>query len=407
MRRTRRQWLLNTGLAVGLAAVVGAGVVISTSGNASGADTSALRTVAVRTGDVTAMVTADGSVEAVNEVAANFGTSGTITTLTVKVGDTVTKGERIATVDSAAAARQVEVARLQLKAAKESLSSAEDGTTTTDPTTRTTTTTVNASQVASAKAQVIQAQATYDDAKDSLAATTLYAPISGTVLQVNGKVGQTSGSSSSAGSSTGGATTPTGSSSSSSSSDLVVIANLAALQVSVSVPESDIGSLSVGQTAAVTFPAVPDATAKGTITSIDPVPTTSNSVVSYGVVVRLSGVPKTIRLGQSASVSITTDSASGVLVVPSTAVTTNGSRSTVLLLANGQQQRTQVTVGVVGTTWTEVTSGVKAGDQVVLTTSTSASSSTSGFPGGGFPGGGLAGGGLPGGGVPGGTGGRG
>ena len=392
---------------MGLAAVVGAGVVISTSGNASGADTSALRTVAVRTGDVTAMVTADGSVEAVNEVAANFGTSGTITTLTVKVGDTVTKGERIATVDSAAAARQVEVARLQLKAAKESLSSAEDGTTTTDPTTRTTTTTVNASQVASAKAQVIQAQATYDDAKDSLAATTLYAPISGTVLQVNGKVGQTSGSSSSSGSSTGGATTPTGSSSSSSSSDLVVIANLAALQVSVSVPESDIGSLSVGQTAAVTFPAVPDATAKGTITSIDPVPTTSNSVVSYGVVVRLSGVPKTIRLGQSASVSITTDSASGVLVVPSTAVTTNGSRSTVLLLANGQQQRTQVTVGVVGTTWTEVTSGVKAGDQVVLTTSTSASSSTSGFPGGGFPGGGLAGGGLPGGGVPGGTGGRG
>lgn len=394
--------MVNAGLAVGLAAVVGAGVVISISGNASGAGSSSLRTVAVRTGDVTAQVSADGSVEAVNEVAANFGTSGTIATLTVKVGDAVTKGEVIATIDAAAAERSLEVAGLQLKAAKEQLSSAEDGTTTTDPTTHVTTTTVNASQVASAKAQVIQAQATYDDAKDAVAATTLYAPISGTVLEVNGKVGQTSGSSSgSSGSSQPGSTT------SSSSSDLVVVANLAALQVSVSVPESDIGSLSVGQTAAVTFPAVPDATAKGTITSIDPVPTTSNSVVSYGVVVRLSGVPKTIRLGQSASVSITTDSASGVLVVPSTAVTTNGSRSTVLLLANGQQQRTQVTVGVVGTTWTEVTSGVKAGDQVVLTTSTSASSSTSGFPGGGFPGGGLAGGGLPGGGVPGGTGGRG
>ena len=169
MRRTRRQWIVNTGLAVALAAVVGAGVVISTSGNASGADTSTLRTVAVRTGDVTAQVSADGSVEAVNEVAANFETSGTITTLTVKVGYTVTKGEQIATIDSTAAERQVEVARLQLKAAKEQLSSAEDGTTTTDPTTRVTTTTVSASQVASAKAQVIQAQATYDDAKDALA----------------------------------------------------------------------------------------------------------------------------------------------------------------------------------------------------------------------------------------------
>ena len=394
--------MVNAGLAVGLAAVVGAGVVISTSGNASGADSSSLRTVAVRTGDVTAQVSADGSVEAVNEVAANFGTSGTIQTLTVKVGDTVTKGEVIATIDSAAAERALEVARLQLKSAKEQLSSAEDGTTTTDPTTHVTTTTVNASQVASAKAQVIQAQATYDDAKDAVAATTLYAPISGTVLEVNGKVGQTSGSSSgSSGSSQPGAST-----SSSSSSDLVVVANLAALQVSVSVPESDIGSLSVGQTATVTFPAVSGASAKGKITSIDPVGTTSNSVVTFGVVVRLSGVPKTIRLGQSAAVTITTDSAKGVLVVPSTAVTTNGSRSTVLLLQNGQQVRTQVTVGVAGDSWTEITKGVSAGDQVVLTTSTSTSSTSSnqGFPGGGLGGGGLPGGGPGGGAAPGGRG---
>lgn len=398
MKRTRRQWLLNTALGVALAAVVGVGVLVSTSGQATGADTSTVRTVAVRTGDVTAAVSADGSVEAVNEVAANFETSGTITSLTVKVGDVVTKGEAIATIDATAAERQVEVARLQLKAAKEQLNSAEDGTTTTDPTTRVTTTTVNASQVASADAQVIQAQATYSDAKDALAATTVYAPISGTVLQVNGKVGQSAGSSGSSAAAAGGGAATTAS----SSSDLVVIANLAALQVSVSVPESDIGALEVGQVAAVTFPAVSGATAKGKITSIDPVPTTSNSVVAYGVVVRLSGVPKTIRLGQSASVTITTDSATGALVVPSTAVTTTGSRSTVLLLKDGQQVRTQVTVGVVGDSWTQIESGVSAGDQVVLTTSASSSSSSNGFPVGGIPGGGIPGGGIPGGGIPGG-----
>ena len=77
-----------------------------------------------------------------------------------------------------------------------------------------------------------------------------------------------------------------------------------------------------------------------------------------------------------------------MLVVPSTAVTTNGSRSTVLLLQNGQQVRTQVTVGVAGDSWTEITQGVSSGDQVVLTTSTStsSSSSTQGFPGGGLNG---------------------
>jgi len=191
----------------------------------------------------------------------------------------------------------------------------------------------------------------------------------------------------------------------STSSDLLVIANLKSLQVSVSVPESDIGSLKVGQKADVTFPAVKDASATGTISSIDPVPTTSNSVVSYGVVVRLTGVPTTVRLGQSASVTVTTGSATGVTVVPSTAVTTTGDRSTVTLLKDGQQNVTQVTLGVVGDTFTEVTDGVSSGDQVVLTSASSTSTSSGGFPGGGFPGGGVpGGGGLPGGGaVPGGA----
>ena len=77
-------------------------------------------------------------------------------------------------------------------------------------------------------------------------------------------------------------------------------------------------------------------------------------------------------------------------------MTTNGSRSTVLLLKDGQQVRTQVTVGVAGDSWTEITQGVSSGDPVVLTTSTSTSSSSSnqGFPGGGFPGGGIPGGGA-------------
>lgn len=392
MRRTRRQWWINAGLVVVLAAVAGLGLFLASGRSASGSEASTVRTVAVRTGDVTASVSADGSVEAVNEVAANFETSGTIARLLVEVGDTVRKGDVIATLEKADARRSVKVARLQLSAAQDQLDSAEEGTTTVDQQTGTSTTTVSSSQVASAEAQVVQAQATLDDAEAALEATTLRAPISGTVLQVNGKVGSSAGSTSS---SSGSGAAAQGSTSSSSSSDLVLIANLKALQVSVSVPESDIGALKVGQKATVTFPAVDGAEATGTITSIDPVATTSNSVVTYGVVVRLSGVPSSVRLGQSASVTVTTDSATGVLVVPSTAVTTSGDRSTVTVLADGQQSRQTVTLGVVGDTWTEVASGLSAGQQVVLTTSTSTSTSTTnGFPGGGFPGG-LTGGGAP------------
>ena len=102
--------MLNAGLAVVLAVVVGAGLLIASGRTASGTETAAVRTVAVRTGDVTASVTADGSVEAVNEVAANFETTGTIARLLVKVGDTVAKGEVIATLERADARREVKVA---------------------------------------------------------------------------------------------------------------------------------------------------------------------------------------------------------------------------------------------------------------------------------------------------------
>jgi macrolide-specific efflux system membrane fusion protein len=398
-RRTRRQWLLNSALVLVLVGVVVGGYLIATGGSSTAVDASSVRTTAVRTADVTATVSADGTVEAVDEVAANFETSGTIKTIKVKVGDTVAEGQVVAKLETADAERALTVAELQLDSAQEQLDNAEAGTTTTDPQTGTSTTTVSASQVASAKAQVIQAQADVDDAEAAVEATTLRAPISGTVLQVNGKVGSTSGSSSSSSAAQGGAGTST-----TSTSDFVVIANVRKLQVSISVPESDIGSLEVGQKASVTFPAVDGAEAVGVITSIDPVPTTSNSVVSYGVVVRLYQVPASVRLGQTASVTVTTESATDATVVPSTAVTTSGDRSTVTLLENDQQVVTPVELGVVGDTFTQITSGVAVGDQVVLTTATSSDSSSTQnqFPGG-FPG---AGGGAPPAGIGGGPGGN-
>jgi hypothetical protein len=73
----------------------------------------------------------------------------------------------------------------------------------------------------------------------------------------------------------------------------------------------------------------------------------------------------------------------------------------------------QVVVGLKGDSRTQIVNGLKAGDQVVVTTTLPSLSSSStpssgsgsrtlgggraGFPGGGFPGGGFPGGGVPGG----------
>jgi macrolide-specific efflux system membrane fusion protein len=112
-------------------------------------------------------------------------------------------------------------------------------------------------------------------------------------------------------------------------------------------------------------------------------------VVSYAVTVSLPTLPKGLRSGQSATVSVTTGSRSNVLTVPSSAITGSGSNHTVTVVAGGQQTRTPVEIGLEGDQLTEVTSGLTAGQQVLLATASTSSGNGNGFPGGDFPGGGA------------------
>jgi macrolide-specific efflux system membrane fusion protein len=179
------------------------------------------------------------------------------------------------------------------------------------------------------------------------------------------------------------------------------IANLGKMEVDADFAEADATKLTTGMPARVTWNALTGATATGKVTSIDPTATTSNNVVSYGVVVDLTTLPKGIRIGQSTNVVVATATKANVLGVPSAAVTGAGANGVVTVYANGTTHRQLVGIGLVGDTLTEITSGLQAGDEVVLPTVTSSGTTTNPF-GGGF-GGGLGGGGLGGGGFGGGT----
>ena len=229
---------------------------------------------------------------------------------------------------------------------------------------------------------MFKAQATLDDAKAALAACTLKAPAGGTVLAVNGKVGSsTSGTTSTATAEGSGTATE-----STSSTDFIVIADLDDLAVSVAFAEADVTEIAVGQDATLTFPGLDDATGAGTVTSISPTATSSSGVVTYATEVSITEHPDDLRLGQSASVTITTGEASDVTVVPSVAVTTSGDRSTVTVVGDdGTQTVTAIEVGVVGEDYTEVTSGVETGQQIVLTSATATDDDSDQFQ---FPGGG-------------------
>lgn len=369
----------------------------------SGPDTTqaanaAVRPATVQQGTVTKTVTATGSVESGSTASASFVTGGTVTSISARVGQVVKKGQVLAKVDPAAAQRGLDAAEADLDAANDSLTRAQDA----------------ASDTSTAENSVEQAQLAVDAAEAAVAGCVLKAPMAGTVTAVNGTLGSTSsgsgsssGGSSSGGSSSGGASQSGGSSSSttstsssSSSSGFIDIADLTKMQVTAAFAEADATKLKEKQVATVTWNALSGTTAAAKVTAIDPSATTANSVVTYGVTLTLDKVPAGVKVGQTVSVSVVTGSVANALFVNAAALTTVGTRHTVTVLANGQQEVRPVEIGLVGDTATQITSGVTAGEQVVLkiTATTTTTGGGQGFGGGGFTGGGATGGGLTGGG---------
>ncbi|WP_203841030.1 efflux RND transporter periplasmic adaptor subunit [Winogradskya humida] len=348
-------------------------------GTAAAAST---RSVQVQQGTVTASVTADGSLESASSASASFVTGGTVTSISVKVGDKVKKGQVLAKVDPAAANRTLNAANADLDAAQDSLARAEDA----------------GSDTSTASNEVTQAQLAVDEAEAGVTGTTLKAPMTGTVVAVNGTLGSSSsgtGTSSSSsgsqggGSQGGGQSSTTTSSSSSTSEGFIDIADLTKLQVTAAFAEADATKLKEKQTATVTWNALSGTEQSAKVVAVDPQATTSNNVVTYGVTLSLDKVPTGAKPGQTVSVSVTTGSVTDALYVNSAALTSVGNRHTVTVLANGVEETRSVEIGLEGDQATEITSGLTAGEQVVIKTTTTTTSGTG--TGGGF--GGLTGGG--------------
>ncbi len=204
----------------------------------------------------------------------------------------------------------------------------------------------SAADLTADQAAVDAALANVAVAQQALAQATLTSPINGTVDAVNLVVG----ASVSAGSSTAN----------------IVVQGSAGYQVSTTIGVDNIPHVAVGQPATV----VPDGAHKpltGKVASISIAPnSTSALTTSYLVVIGLKHPNLALGNGSTGTVTITTQHAKSTLAVPTSAVRTSGNAHTVEVLDGNTPRRTPVRVGVVGYTWTQITSGLKKGQQVVL-----------------------------------------
>ena len=375
--------------------------------------TKTIKPYTVRTGNITQNVSAVGNVVFGNMAELNFPISGKLQQVYVKDGENVQVGEKLASLNTTTLSQNVQTAQNNYDSAQQKINafygqsaqnvqsaqdalnqaqanlSADQATLNSTPTTSPNYSTISAkvqsdnTQVQTDQQNLTNAQPAYynvaplidaknnayinlEQAQSALSEATLTSPIAGTVIFLssiapNEQVGATS-----QGGSKGIASAQSGISNVAGNS-FVTIANTSSSQIFAYVDESSIASVATGQNVNITLTAYPNQTFKGTVISIEPSSTIIQNVVNYGVTISINNAPSGIKLGMSANVNIVTKSANNTLLIPNSAlVYTPSGQPLVILDQNGKDVKKSVKVGISNIYFTQITSGLSAGEKIVV-----------------------------------------
>lgn len=381
MKRPARKWLILGGGVV-IAALIGVSLLTSRRG-----DGIEVETEPVVRRDLTAIVSASGTLEPKRSVSISATTPGEVVRVGVSEGQRVASGDFLLQLDpvgaeagatgqaAALAAAQADVAsaqaqldfarddferkrrlseadlipRAELESAGSELRAREAG-------------------VAAARGRANQSAAVLRSARHELERVTITSPIDGVVTRVTVEPGEVAmiGTMNQPG------------------TVLVVIADLGIMEAIIEVDETDVVDLDVGQPSRVTVDAFPDTVFGGRVTEVGTspriVPTVAGPAdgsTDFEVKITLDGPIPTARSGLSASADIVTATRNQVLTVPIQSLVVRqvaddaaggegvGEQEGVFVVRNGAAHFIPVRVGISGERHFEVLTGLEEGDLVV------------------------------------------
>ena len=350
-RRARNRLLLLAAIVIVAAGGVGAWLFARSGSSATA--TNQLVPASLTTMRLTASST--GTIEPATTATLSFGSSGQVTAVKVGVGQKVTAGQTLATMNSASLQASLASAQASLASTQAKLASDQS-------------TSASSAQIAADQASVNAAQSQVSSAQAALSGATLTSPIDGTVaavgLTAGEQVGGGSGGSGSGGSGggAGGSGTGTGSSTGSSSSSITVISPT--YQVNATVDPSQVGVIGSGDQVVITGAGA--SPVYGTVGSIALVATSSSGVATFPVVIDVTGTPTGIYPGASVTVSIIYRQLTNVLAIPAAAIHVTNGQSFVYAMVNGQRVTRYVTTGITSGGEVQITAGLTAGTSVVV-----------------------------------------
>ncbi|OGD05468.1 hypothetical protein A2379_00730 [Candidatus Amesbacteria bacterium RIFOXYB1_FULL_47_13] len=162
-----------------------------------------------------------------------------------------------------------------------------------------------------------------------------------------------------------------GSSSDASNQRLATITTEGTPLISVNISEIDALQIKTNQKTNVTFDSLEGKTYTGKVVAMDKLGTSTSNVVTYTALIKLDTGSSEVLPNMVANVNIITDIKTDVLSVPSSAVQTSDSQTSVQILKNGEITNVLVETGSSNGSQTEIVSGINEGDAVVTSTITS------------------------------------
>lgn len=385
-------------------------------------------TATVSKGDIENNVMASGKIEAKNQVDVGSQVSGEVTKLFVDVGSEVQKGQVIAQIDpvtqqnnltnqqatleqslaslksnqanlatkqsalvsaeadlagkqasldqamneynrlkqlmaqNAVSQQELERATTTVKTAQANVNSAKNAITTAKANIAS-----GQADIASAKANIKKAQTEVNTAQKNLGYTQITAPMSGTVISITTKQGQTVNANQ---------TAPT----------IVTLADLKTVRIKAKISEADVVNLKAGLPVYFNIIGNPDQKFNATLQAIEPAPegttatktSTSDTAIYYLGYFDVPNPEGKLRINMTAQVYIVQDKASGVLTVPAAAVKKDKDGEYVQVMqADGTSKKQAVKTGLTNRVTTQIISGVNEGDKVVIGEASSDTKSSS------------------------------
>jgi HlyD family secretion protein len=395
-KKSRRFWIW---LAVVLAVIV-VGAAVALARMVSGTSIDPNRIAKVARGDVARSVVATGKIQPITKVEVKSKASGIVEKLFVDINNKVHKGQPLAQLDQQEILAQVDAQKAQLAAAQANVGTYEanidqDNVNASAPDLPMYKTTldrnvqmqkegvvsqqaldnankdylaalnkrdaakaqigVDTAKLKQARAQVLQSEASLKQLEEQLSYTTIVAPMDGVILSRDVEIGD-------------------------AVSSILVLGSTATLiftegdtsQVYVQgkVDEADIAHVYMSQPARIKVESFRDRVFNGKVTKIAPLGVEKDNVTTFEVRVSIDNASGELKANMTANAEILLDEHKGVLTVPENAVMYDGQKNaSVEVPDKGRKEgkrKVPVKVGLSNGSVTELTSGLKEGDQVVL-----------------------------------------